>query len=201
MQAKTTGNQTLALAVGDRLMLHGRVRGAVGRGGSFGGSGTVVTVAGIDAPSGATLRRDDGREAFIPWRNLSDSEGALKLSYGDVVPVRGSQVPEDPATAFLGQAAALARGAAGYQQRGLMALERDPETHLHERAQQRSEGAALVGLPIGDLGKAQRDFLDRLGGLATAIREKIRVVKPRRPSQAERDAARERSRAKAPMSR
>ncbi|UEM08137.1 relaxase domain-containing protein (plasmid) [Skermanella rosea] len=83
----------LALAVGDRVRLFGRVNARFDTGGwgNIGNNGSVLTVTGI-GKEGITLRTAAGREGMVKWESLRDGRsGRIRLTYGDAGTIDAQQ--------------------------------------------------------------------------------------------------------------
>ena len=82
----------LALAIGDRVRLFGRVNAAgSGTRGLLGVNGSVLTVLAI-ADDGITLRNTHGRSGLVHWATLRDPVSSrIRLAYGDCATIDASQ--------------------------------------------------------------------------------------------------------------
>ena len=78
----------LPLAVGDRVRLFAKTKGAVRYASdvrNIGDNGSVVTVEQV-WETGLQLRNDRGTSALVPWSELTEERtGRVKLTYGDVI--------------------------------------------------------------------------------------------------------------------
>ncbi len=84
----------LALATGDRVRLYERTNARfldAGTRGNIGRNGTVLEVAAIQT-EGLVLRTREGREGLVTWDSLkSETNGRIKLAYGDVLTTNTTQ--------------------------------------------------------------------------------------------------------------